>query len=57
MRKTIAAAGVGVVLLAAVAYFMVSPPKLLSVLDWAAGGGRGTERLASGVAFGTRAAR
>lgn len=57
MKKGLAVVGVGVVLLAVVAYFMVSPPKLLSVLDWAAGGGRGTERVASGVAFGTHGQR
>lgn len=57
MRKGLAGAGVAVVLLAAAVYFMVSPPKLLSVLDWAAGGGRGTERVATGVAFGTQGQR
>ena len=57
MRKGLAAGGVAVVLLAAAVYFMVSPPKLLSVLDWAAGGGRGTERVATGVAFGTKGQR
>lgn len=53
MKKGLAAAGVVAVLLAVAVYFTVSPPKLLSVLDWTAGGGRGTERVARGVAFGT----
>lgn len=57
MKKALAAAGLALVLFAAAAYFMISPPKLLSVLDWAAGGGRGTERVASGVPFGTHGQR
>lgn len=32
---------------------MISPPKLLSLLDGLAGGGRGAERVASAVPFGT----
>ena len=47
--------GVGAALVLAVAgvYFLVSPPKILSLLDGIAGGGRGTERVATAVPFGT----
>lgn len=38
---------------AAAAYALVYPPRLLSWADWAAGGGRGTVRVATAVPFGT----
>lgn len=38
---------------AGLAYVMISPPKLLSLLDGLAGGGRGTERVAVAVPFGS----
>lgn len=47
----IAAAAIPTLILAA--YLMISPPKLLSLIDGAVGGGRGTARLASGLAFGS----
>lgn len=40
-----------VLILGGVAAF-TSPPRLLSVLDWAWGGSRGAEKLANGVPFG-----
>lgn len=49
-------AGIVVVLLLALAltaYAMISPPQLLSLADAAVGGGRGVERVASAVPFGT----
>lgn len=53
MRRGIALAVVLALMLGAVAWAMVSPPKLLSFIDRIAGGGRGTERAATAVPFGT----
>lgn len=53
-RRWIAAAALAAALAAGTAaYAMISPPKALSLLDGAMGGGRGTDRAASAVPFGT----
>ena len=53
MRRWIMAALGLVIAGALIAYFMISPPKLLSLLDGAIGAGSGTERVATAVPFGT----
>ena len=53
MRRTILVVVALVAAVAAVAYFTVSPPRLLSLADGIAGGGRGTERVATAVPFGS----
>ena len=51
--KTLAILLLALVLAVAAGWFMISPPKLLSLADGRAGGGRGTERVATAVPFGT----
>lgn len=53
MLRWLGAAGLAVAVLVAVLYFVVEPPRILSWADWVAGGGRGAERVAEGVAFGS----
>ncbi len=54
-RKLALALGLAALLAAAAAaaYTMLSPPALLSLIDALAGGGRGSERVARAVPFGT----
>lgn len=52
-RSLLLGIGVIVVVLGSLAAF-TSPPRLLSALDWVAGGGRGVQQMAQAVPFGTR---
>lgn len=52
MRRGLLLALLGAVLMAGGAAALVSPPRLLSALDWAWSGGRGADKIASGVPFG-----
>lgn len=53
MKRGAAIAALVLTALALTAYAMISPPQLLSWADAAAGGGRGTERVAGAVPFGS----
>ena len=52
MRKGIALAVLAIVLACGAAYALISPPKMLSLIDGVVGGGRGTESVATSVPFG-----
>ncbi|MEL7730946.1 alpha/beta hydrolase [Citromicrobium bathyomarinum] len=52
MIRAIVVALILLVLAIGLTVAFTSPPKLLSMVDGLAGGGKGTERVASGVAFG-----
>lgn len=53
MRRGAAIAALVLIALALTAYAMISPPQLLSWADAAVGGGRGVERVARAVPFGS----
>lgn len=53
MRRALLVVAAILVLVTAGASFLVSPPKILSLLDGVYGGGRGTEHVATAVPFGT----
>jgi len=53
-RRVLILAVVAMVLTAGATLALVSPPGLLSLYDGAVGGGRGAEKIAEGVAFGSR---
>lgn len=53
MRRALLVIAAIMVLVTAGAYFLVSPPKILSLIDGVYGGGWGTERVATAVPFGT----
>lgn len=53
MRRWFAAAGLAIVAAAGAAYLLISPPKLLSLLDAAVGGGDGAVRAMTAAPFGT----
>ena len=53
MRRAIVIILALVLALAIAAYFLISPPQLLSHADAVAGGGRGAQRVATAVPFGT----
>ena len=53
MKRLMLGVLAALVLVVAGVYFLVSPPKILSLIDGITGGGRGTERVASAVPFGT----
>lgn len=52
--KTMLLVSAGLALAAAAGGTLISPPALLSLLDRVAGGGRGAERVASAVPFGSQ---
>lgn len=52
MRRTLIVLAAILVLLGG-AWLLISPPKLLSLIDGMAGGGRGADRVATAVPFGT----
>lgn len=52
MRRGLLLVLLAIVLILGGVVAFTSPPRLLSVLDWAWGGGRDAEKLASGVPFG-----
>ena len=51
-RGTLVAIAIIVLALGGIAAF-TSPPRLLSALDWAAGGGRGVKQAGSAIPFGS----
>ena len=57
MRRVLVLAVVALLLAVGATLALVSPPKLLSILDGVMGGGRGTRQMGDGIAFGTTGQR
>jgi len=53
MRRALALVGLALAVVTGGILAFTSPPRLLSVYDWAAGGGAGARQVAEGVAFGS----
>lgn len=53
MRRWILLAVLAIVAVLGIAAWNTEPPRLLSILDGAMGGGRGTRQMGAGIAFGT----